>query len=589
MTKRISLKAIFTLSVIVFFSQSSISQQLVTIDKSKQYQTVEGFGTLYGKYVYWDGDGKDYYDEDHLKRIIDDLQISIHRTFLDTKMEMVNDNNDPNVTDLAKYRAALDLSAPDRCSGEYIKNRTILNYMKAYKERALKNGDTLKFFATVMSPPHWMKYTRCTFGTDFTWNRMATWEDEAEKGTTGGVDGVKDFKDEFAEFVYGTTKVFQENGINFHGVSIQNEPQFPQTYNSCIYNFNAMAATVKTVGKRLEKEKMNTKIMFPEDMGDVARNNQYVMAVNKDADALKYSDIFAVHQYNQDGVTSGTIGASQWEGLNKIANRGRKRQVWMTETSNFGTGVQGLRKMSSQLFTALKFGYVNAWIWLIACDNSGPDEDGYQFFVKKDGKQVWTKKGLAFKHYCKYIRPNSIMVDALSSAPNEVLSLAFQDNYRKRLTIVLVNNDSVNSKTVSLKFVGSGYPSKFLGFRTSSIEDFKNLDSLKATDIITLPPSSIATFIGNNSMPVITGVNDIEENNINKIVIYPNPSQNIINLIGKGLNEEHIEILDSQMKTIVLQSINFESNEAQVDISSLVNGIYFVKIKNQVKKIVVAK
>ena len=135
-------KKILKLSIAISFATTSLyGQAVVNINKSVQYQKIEGFGTQFGKTVSWSSSPMS--DEDHLKRIIDDLGISMHRVWIEPKLEMVNDNDDPNNTDLAKFKANLSISSNDNCKGEWVTQQTMIDYMKLYKARALKNGDTI--------------------------------------------------------------------------------------------------------------------------------------------------------------------------------------------------------------------------------------------------------------------------------------------------------------------------------------------------------------------------------------------------------------------------------------------------------------
>ncbi len=588
-------KKILNLSLAISLaSASAFAQSEVNINKSVQYQKIDGFGTQFGKTVSWSSTPMS--DEDHLKRIIDDLGISMHRVWIDPKLEMVNDNDDPNNTDLAKFKANLAITSNESCQGEYVSQQTMINYMKLYKERALKNGDTINFYGTVITPPHWMKYTKCTFGTDNLWSRLITFEEDANKSGTAEV--IKDRKDEFAEWLYGTLRSWKDAGMELSTAGIQNEPAWGQPYGSCVYEYQgtyagkSMASVIRVTGKRLEKEGLKTKIMFPEDIGDLSRLLQYVKATNADIEAKKYGEIIGIHQYSQDGVTPGSIAASAWSSMYKVSQLGMVRPVWMTETSGFGAGEHAMMKMASSLYTALKFGKVNAWNWYDATDNDSEIEHGSAFFVSKNGKQVFTKKGQAFRHYSKYIRPGAISVDASCPSDAAVLPLAFQDNYRKRLTVVLINYDSVNTKTVTLKFADNTAPKKLLGYRTSMTDDWKKIDSINIDAVITLPPNSISTYIGNNSKPVITGLFDNDNiTNQNKLMVYPNPSQSGFYIQSNKTGEGALEVKLLTLQGAEMQSISYpnEGKEMYVNTETLPNGIYMLKYNNEYQKIVINK
>ncbi|HEX8545724.1 MAG TPA: T9SS type A sorting domain-containing protein [Cytophagaceae bacterium] len=572
-----------TLSTVVVLAPHFLqAQAAVTIDKSIQFQKIDGFGTQYGRQVYWDPNPV-LFDEDHLRRVIDELGISMHRTFIDAKLEMVNDNDDANNTDLQKYKNNLTKLSSNVCEGEYISHKDQISIAKAYKERALKNGDTIKFHGSVISPPHWMKYIKCTFGLDANWNRLVTSEEEADKG--GTAEEIKDRKDEFAEWLYATTRVWKDEGVEFYAMGIQNEAAFPEPYGSCVYSSKALAGVVAKVDERFDKEGLSTKIIYPEDIGDLNRLGLFMKAVVSHPVAKKYSHILGVHQYTQDGVTPGSLGANAWTSINSLAGKSGG-PLWMTETSGFGVGVPGMMKMATQLYAALKFGKVSAWNWLSGTNAESETEDSTGFFVLSGGKQVFTKKANAFRHYSRHIRPGAISVQASCESDVDVLPLAFQDNYRKKLVVVLINVDPNVSKTVSLRFTTPGAPKKFLGYVSSATQDYQKIDSINSTATITLPPNSISTYIGNNSTPVVTAT----EGTVSKtdhFEIYPNPANDRLTIQMVDSEIGTVELYDPQMKFISSYKIN--NRESQIDLQSLPNGIYYLKIGNQVKKVVVSK
>ena len=377
-----------------------------------------------------------------------------------------------------------------------------------------------------------------------------------------------------------------------YAVGIQNEPSFGQSYGSCVYDPVSMAAVIGVTGKRFEDNKISTKIIFPEDMGEVSINNQFVITLNNNALAKKYGHIFGVHQYNQDGVTPGSIASSTWSSLYKIAQRGATRPIWMTETSGFGAGVPAMEKMYTTIYSALKFGNISAWNWYDATDNDSDVEHASAFFVKKDGKQIFTKKGQAFRHYSKHIRPGAIMVEANCAADADILPLAFQDNFRNRLTIILINNDSVNSKTILLNFTDANSPKKFGGYRTSDKIDYQVMDSISASSSITLPPNCITTLVGNNSKPIISATENVESiNRKYQLTVYPNPSKDGFYIRGNAAYSDIIEIklLDLQGKELKTILYANDGNDSYINTENLRNGVYMLKYNNRFEKIVINK
>ena len=72
-------------------------------------------------------------------------------------------------------------------------------------------------------------------------------------------------------------------------------------------------------------------------------------------------------------------------------------------------------------------------------------------------------------------------------------------------------------------------------------------------------------------------VNEVNNDN-SRIVIYPNPTKNIVT-ISSSINIDSIEIIDISSKQLMTTKVN--TNETSVDISNLSAGIYFVKVYSE--------
>jgi hypothetical protein len=85
----------------------------------------------------------------------------------------------------------------------------------------------------------------------------------------------------------------------------------------------------------------------------------------------------------------------------------------------------------------------------------------------------------------------------------------------------------------------------------------------------------------NYQLNVVTGINDIKNSNIK---IYPNPTNNIINIEGLNKNENiTIQIFDVQGKLVITKTIN---EKGTIDLSELNKGVYVIKIGEVAKRIV---
>ena len=89
------------------------------------------------------------------------------------------------------------------------------------------------------------------------------------------------------------------------------------------------------------------------------------------------------------------------------------------------------------------------------------------------------------------------------------------------------------------------------------------------------------TTARNYQLNVVTGLNDIKNANIK---IYPNPTNNIINIEGLTKNENNaIQIFDVQGKLVITKTI---TEKGRVDLSELNKGVYVIKIGEVAQRIV---
>jgi hypothetical protein len=89
------------------------------------------------------------------------------------------------------------------------------------------------------------------------------------------------------------------------------------------------------------------------------------------------------------------------------------------------------------------------------------------------------------------------------------------------------------------------------------------------------------TAARNYQLNVVTGINDIKNSNIK---IYPNPTNNIINIEGLNKNENNtIQIFDVQGKLVITKTI---TEKGTIDLSELNKGVYVIKIGEVAQRIV---
>ena len=70
---------------------------------------------------------------------------------------------------------------------------------------------------------------------------------------------------------------------------------------------------------------------------------------------------------------------------------------------------------------------------------------------------------------------------------------------------------------------------------------------------------------------------DIVDASIESVSVYPNPAQNVINIVSSQVEIKDIAITDIRGRTVLTQPVK-SKNEVQLDVSSLTSAIYFMRI-----------
>jgi len=435
----------------------------VKINSSQKFQTMEGFGGFGAEDVYWSTGP--FTSTEFVNTIINDLGITILRDNIPTDFEAVNDNNDPNVTDLNKFD--LNTSIKDH-----------LQYLKDMKAAGLN-----KLIISVWSAPAWMK-------TNNNVNGVAADAPAYNPNPTEQNNQLRtNMYNEFAERCSAYIKIIKEQtGIDIYAISLQNEPRFAEPYESCVFNGEALRDLIKVVGKRLKDDGLNTKIFMPEDIGYLDGVSGMVQPTLNDADARQYANIIAVHGYALDGVTADSPDALTWKTMYSWGAN-YSMPLWMTETSGFSNDMKGAMDLGKAMFTAITFGNVSAWLyWSLSTGTL----DQYSLMSSSGIK---SKRYYVSKNFYRYVRPGSWRISASASDQSNIYPLAFKHDIENSQTIILIN-DSTVSKAVKLS--GDGLPEQFSMYITSANDDCQDYGIFNTSDGFLLPANSVITLYKKN-------------------------------------------------------------------------------------------
>ncbi|MDP4214242.1 MAG: glycoside hydrolase family 30 beta sandwich domain-containing protein [Bacteroidota bacterium] len=442
----------------------------INTDSSKTFQTMEGFGGFGAQDVYW-GAGP-FSTARFVDDLINDLGLTLLRDNIPLDFEITNDNGDPNTTDLSKYH----VNGQTPGYGQPLS--THIQFLKDMKAAGLS-----KLITSIWSPMPWMKNNNSlTNGTSQNaappYNSNPTAADNQLR---------TDMYEEFAEMCVAYVKIIkQQTGLDVYALSIQNEPRFSQSYESCVYNGEALKNLLKTVGSRFKKEGIGTKLFLPEDVGYLDGVQGMIRPSLDDPDARQYVDVVAVHGYALDGVTANSPDAQTWQTMYSWGAAYGK-PLWMTETSGFPDDFNGAMALGKAMLTAIKFGNVSAWLfWQLS--QSKTDE-----FSLMNTAGAKSKRYYVSKNFYKFIRPGAIRFSAEAPDGSNVYAVAFRNSTDGSIVLVLINDDPKQVKQIKLS--PAGLPTSFELYSTTITDNCADKGMVNTEKIFTIPANSVVTLV----------------------------------------------------------------------------------------------
>ena len=282
---------------------------------------------------------------------------------------------------------------------------------------------------------HWQNllesagYASSTYGAKLLaspWSGPAEWKDT---GSLNGKDGetrshlLEEHYEDYALYLEKYAGYMKDNGAALYAISIQNEPDWPASYEGCYWTPEQIASFASAYAYLIT----SAAVVSGEPMGS---NTKYWDAILDDPEASANVDILAGHLYGDGAMKS----------YSRAAQKGKS--LWMTEhLLNESWNVGGSHwdetmQMADEVSDCITNGW-NAYIWWYA--------RRYYSFIG-DGEQSTSRgsilpRGHAFGQFSRYIDPGDVRIEA-SSNSESLRVCAFRDASGKRKIVIV--NDSAN-------------------------------------------------------------------------------------------------------------------------------------------------
>jgi glucuronoarabinoxylan endo-1,4-beta-xylanase len=358
------------------------------------------------------------------------------------------------------------------CAGAYV------NDMKA----VVANGG--RVLATSFSPPAAYKTNGSTICTAGAGNGALS------TGSYGA----------YATWIANFVQSVQAQGASVYAVSVQNEPEICQSYDSALWTAAQMDTFIKTnLGPTLSSAGLTPSVFLAET--DVYSDlSSYAGTCMSDPSCYQYVGGNNWHDYD---ATYPSINST----TNPWASLGKK--FWQTEGSclfqSFCTYTPFVGNMADALPWAgliddrLANANVNSWLWL---DLEDWFNDGSNIgLTENDSSATIAKRAYVLGQYSKFVRPGWVRIDATHNPTSGVFVTAFRDPSSGNFAIVAINE---NSSSSNVTFSLAAFPSVTSVIPTLTSDSLNLIDQASSNVSggafsYSLPATSVVTFHGTAS------------------------------------------------------------------------------------------
>jgi len=332
---------------------------------------------------------------------------------------------------------------------------------------AKRYSDSLQVLASPWSPPAFMK---------------------SNKSTTNGGKLLTEYYVDYASHLNDYVSYMQNQGVTIDVVSVQNEPDWHPSYESCDWSGEELRNFVRDHGSHIAaKLLVGESLRFDRAYTDPSLN---------DDGALANFSMVGGHLYSAE--SSGTFRAYP------LAEQ-KNKERWMTEwlihdADGEGAAIWGgdnidvwdetLDDVLASVHQSMEINW-NAYLWWWARRFYSFIGDGDADYGTSRGEIL--KRGWAFSHYAKYVRPGYTRVQA--EANNSAIELTAYEGDNQTVVVIL-NRSPLAFANVNLN-MGSAITG-VAAVVTSQTQNRAVVDAAASADAVTLaslPARSVVTLV----------------------------------------------------------------------------------------------
>lgn len=310
------------------------------------------------------------------------------------------------------------------------------------------------------------------------WSPPASWKDNNSDSNGGAL--LESRYGDWATFLNDYYLYMKQQGVTIDAVSVQNEPDWTASYQSCIWTGQQLAKFLREQGSKIQ-----CKVIAPESIHFTKSLHEPIL---NDEQACANLDILGGHFYGWDG-SSYPLAAQ------------KGKEVWMTEfLINDRQEQQGVEtidwKTDGFLFAnnvnAAMLANFSAWVHYSLKRYYGCIGDGTHGTVDN---QV-TKRGYILSQYAKYVSGTTRIRHGLTDATGKLSSSAYMSVTGDSVVVMVINpSENTYATTLTLPF----YTKKGLHVVTSEdknvAKDTLKMEAESYQPVVSVTPWSVNTYI----------------------------------------------------------------------------------------------
>jgi glucuronoarabinoxylan endo-1,4-beta-xylanase len=352
-----------------------------------------------------------------------------------TNMDTVFNTNTPNQLGLTLLRVRIDPTT---------------NWTTALSDAQKAVARGARVMATPWTPPASMK---------------------TNNNLVGGALSVSQYAN-YAKYLNSFAGYMKSNGVQLAAVSIQNEPDFLATYESCIWSSDQFLSFVKTNAAAIT----NAPVMMPESFHfDQSLSDPTL----NDSTAVTNFSIVAGHLY---GATISDYPGAHMAG----------KPTWMTEYLVNDQTIDAAIATAQQIHDCLTTGNMSAYVWWKILGNANG-------LVSASG--IPQKRGFVMAQFSRFVRPGFNRIAATNNG--SVLVTAYRNTNSAAFAIVAINPTGI-PLTPTFNLQNFSAVASLAPWMTSPDVSFAIQSAVALTNstfTYTLPGLSVVTFVGRANFP----------------------------------------------------------------------------------------